>query len=121
MKKRSRMRTHRRFGMLPAEVLSFREFRASLAATLKRVREPGAAPVFVGSHRKAEAVVMSVSQYRELIDATERREAVEEALASVRAEGLEPGPEALELLEAIAAGDMDEEQAIQILLTRYQR
>jgi hypothetical protein len=36
--------------MRPPEVLSFREFRAGLAATLRRVQ---AGPVFVGSRRRA--------------------------------------------------------------------
>ncbi|MBW0010179.1 MAG: type II toxin-antitoxin system Phd/YefM family antitoxin, partial [Pseudonocardiales bacterium] len=86
------------------EVLSFRELRTGLAATLKRVQEPDSGPVFVGAHRKPEAVVMSVSHYRSLLAATERREAVAEALASMRAEGLEPSPEGLEMIEAIAEG-----------------
>jgi PHD/YefM family antitoxin component YafN of YafNO toxin-antitoxin module len=59
---------------------------------LERVQEPGAGPVFVGAHRKPEAVVMSVSRYEELVAAAQRRADVDEALASVRAEGLEPGP-----------------------------
>ena len=71
-------------------MLSFREFRAGLAATLKRVHAEG--PVFVGSHRKPEAVIMSVAHYRDLVEISERRAAVAEALASVRAEGLEPEP-----------------------------
>lgn len=108
-------------GMRPPEVLSFREFRAGLAATLKRVQAPGSGPVFVGAHRKPEAVVMSVSQYQELVDAAERRDAVAEALASVRAEGIEPSVEGLVLLEAIAAGEMTEEQAIEQLRQRYRR
>jgi len=74
--------------MRAPEVLSFREFRAGLAATLKRVQGEG--PVFVGSHRKPEAVIMSVAHYRDLVEISERRAAVAEALASVRAEGLEP-------------------------------
>jgi len=107
--------------MRPLEVLSFREFRAGLAATLKRVQASGSGPVFVGAHRKPEAVVMSVSQYQQLMEAAERREAVAEALASVRAEGLEPSVECLALLEAIAAGEMDEDQAIDQLRQRYRR
>jgi hypothetical protein len=50
-----------------------------------------------------------------------RREAVDEALASVRAEGLEPSPECLEMLEAIAEGRLSTEEARQRTLARYQR
>jgi PHD/YefM family antitoxin component YafN of YafNO toxin-antitoxin module len=103
------------------EVLSFREFRSGLAATLKRVREPGAAPVFVGAYRKPEAVVLSISQYQELVAAGESREHVAEALASVRAEGLEPSPEGLAMLAAVAEGRMSTEQAREAALARYRR
>ena len=101
------------------EVLSVREFRAELAATLKRVQDADAGPVFVGSHRKAEAVVMSVTQYQELVDAAERRDAVAEALASVRAEGLEPGEDGLSMLDAIAAGRISTTEARERTLARY--
>ena len=92
------------FGMVLPEVLSVREFRAELAATLKRVQDADAGPVFVGSHRKAEAVVMSVAQYQELTEAAERSDAVADALASVRAEGLEPSEDGLAMLDAIVGG-----------------
>ena len=105
--------------MQPPEVLSFREFRTGLAATLKRVQEPNSGPVFVGAHRKPEAVVMSVSHYRSLLASAERREAVAEALASVRAEGLEPSPEGLEMLAAIAEGRMSTDEARERTLARY--
>jgi PHD/YefM family antitoxin component YafN of YafNO toxin-antitoxin module len=103
------------------EVLSFREFRAGLAATFKRVQEPGSGPVFVGAHRKAEAVVMSVSQYQVLVEAAERRDAVSEALASVRAEGLEPSDEDLRLFTAVAAGDMTTDELRGQVLARCHR
>lgn len=107
--------------MRPPEVLSFREFRAGLAATLKWIQAPGNGPVFVGAHRKPEAVVMSASQYQQLVEAAERRDAVAEALASVRVEGLEPSVEGLALLEAIATGEMNEDQAIDQLRQLYRR
>ena len=101
------------------EVLSFREFRTGLAATLKRVQSPGSGPVFVGAHRRPEAVVMSVSQYQQLLESAERRDAVTEAVASVRAEGLQPSPAGLALLEAVAAGRVDEDRAIEQLRQHY--
>lgn len=105
--------------MLLPQVLSFREFRAGLAATLKRVQEPDAEPVFVGAHRKPEAVVMSVSHYQHLRDRAERREAVAEALASVRAEGLEPSADGLRLFAAVAAGTLTTEEMREQILARY--
>ncbi|QYN41157.1 type II toxin-antitoxin system prevent-host-death family antitoxin (plasmid) [Pseudonocardia sp. DSM 110487] len=106
--------------MLLPSVLSVREFRAELAATLRRVQE-GSGPVFVGAHRRPEAVVMSVSQYQQLVDAAERRDAVAEALASVRAEGLEPSDEGLALLEAIAEGRISTEEARARTLARHRK
>jgi PHD/YefM family antitoxin component YafN of YafNO toxin-antitoxin module len=107
--------------MRPPEVLSFREFRAGLAATLKRVQTPGSEPVFVGAHRKPEAVVMSVSHYEQLVAASERREAVAEAVASVRAEGLEPSTDALQMFTEIVAGDLDTDELRERVLARYVR
>ena len=67
---------------------------------------------------------MSVSESRKSPPAAElaaRREAVDEALASVRADGLEPGPECLQRLEAIAEGRLTTDEAIEQLLQRYRR
>lgn len=47
------------------------------------------------------------------------QEAVAEALASVRAEGLEPGPECLERLQAIAEGRLGCDEAVAQLLRHY--
>lgn len=105
--------------MRTPEVLSFREFRAGLSATLKRVQGEG--PVFVGAHRKPEAVIMSVAHYRDLVEMSERRAAVAEALASVRAEGLEPGPDDLGLFTALAGGEISTGQLRDEVLRRYLR
>ncbi len=59
--------------------------------------------------------------YRSLLAAAARREAVVEALASVRAEGLEPSPEGLEMLEAIAEGRMSTDEARERTLARYRK
>jgi PHD/YefM family antitoxin component YafN of YafNO toxin-antitoxin module len=103
------------------EVLSVREFRAGLAATLKRLQDEPDVAVFVGAHRRAEAVVMSVSQYEQLAEAAARSEAMREALASVRAEGLEPSPEGLQLLDAIVAGQLSSDEVRARILARYAR
>lgn len=107
------------FEVVVPEVLSVREFRAGLAAALARVVE--GSTVFVGAHRRPEVVVMSVEQYEALVRSAQLREAVAEALASVRAEGLEPTLDGLELLEAIASGRIEEDEAIAALRARHQR
>ena len=117
------MRTHS--GTLarvkPPEVLSFREFRSGLAATFRQVQEPDADPVFVGAHRRPEAVVMSVSHYQHLVEVSERREAVAEALASVRVEGLEPSADDLEMFTALGAGEMGSDELRARVMARYDR
>ena len=57
------------------KVLSFREFRAGLAGVLNQVRRSLDAAVFVGAHRRAEAVLVSVKQYEALQEASERQHA----------------------------------------------
>jgi PHD/YefM family antitoxin component YafN of YafNO toxin-antitoxin module len=64
------------------EVLSFRELRAGLAGVLDRARRSPDAAVFVGAHRRAEAVLVSVEQYEALQEAAEREHAVAATLAS---------------------------------------
>lgn len=107
--------------MEPPEVLTLREFRGSLASTLERVQSSGADPVFVGAHRKPSAVVMSVEHYRSLVDAAQRRAHVAEAIASVRAEGLEPGPDGLARLNDVADGRITTADARAAVLARYGR
>ena len=103
------------------EVLSFREFRAGLAGVLDRVRRSPDAAVFVGAHRRAEAVLVSVEQYEALQEASERQHAVAAALASVRAEGLEPGAEDLALFAEVAAGRLSTDELRERVLSRYRR
>jgi prevent-host-death family protein len=107
------------FRVVVPEVLSVREFRAGLAATVARVS--AGEPVFVGSHRKPEVVVMSVEQYEQLVRAAQSREAVAEALASVRAEGLEPSVETLAALEQVARGEVSDDDVLEQLRRRYQK
>lgn len=102
------------------EVWSVREFRAGLATALAKVTEQGSA-MFVGAHRRPEVVVMSVEQYEALVRSAQQREAVAEALASVRAEGLEPTLDGLEVLEGIASGRIEEDDGIAVLRVRHQR
>lgn len=97
-----------------------REFRAGMAAALAKVTEQGSA-VFVGPHRRPEVVVMSLEQYEALVRSAQQREAVAEALASVRAEGLEPTLDGLQVLEGIASGRIEEDEAIASLYARHQR
>ena len=101
-------------------VMSFREFRAGLAGVLDRVRRSPGTAIYVGSHRRAEAVLVSVEQYEALLETSERQHAVAAALASVRAEGLEPGADDLALFVQVAAGELTTEELRERVLSRYQ-
>jgi PHD/YefM family antitoxin component YafN of YafNO toxin-antitoxin module len=102
-------------------VLSFREFRTGLAGVLDRIRRSPDAAVYVGSHRRAEAVLVSVEQYEALLETSERQHAVAAALASVRAEGLEPSGEDLALFIEVAAGGLTTDKLRDRVLSRYRR
>lgn len=93
--------------------LSVREARQGLAQLMKRVREPGAGPVFVGSHRKPEVVIMSVEEYEKLVTG---QRAIDNSVASARLEGLEASAQDVELMKRVASGELTTEQAIEIAL-----
>jgi Antitoxin VbhA len=89
--------------------------------TPTRFCAPQEAAVFVGACRKAEAVVMSVDQYEAMQEASERQHAVAAALASVRADGLEPSPQDLALFAAVAAGELSTDELRDAVLGRYRK
>ena len=60
-------------------------------------------------------------QYEALQEASERQHAVAAALASVRAEGLEPGAEDLALFAEVAAGRLSTDELRERVLSRYRR
>jgi len=91
------------------------------AGLLDRVRRSPDAAVFVGAHRRAEAVLVSVEQYEALQEAAERQHAVAAALASVRAEGLEPSAEDLALFAEVAAGRLSTDELRERVLSPYRR
>ena len=79
------------------------------------------AAVFVGAHRRAEAVLVSVERYEALQEAADRQHAVAAALASVRAEGLEPSAADLVLFAEVAAGRLSTDELRERVLSRYRR
>jgi hypothetical protein len=63
----------------------------------------------------------SAEQYEALQEAAERQHAVAAALASVRADGLEPSQDDLELFVQVAAGQLTTDELRDRILTRYLR
>ena len=105
---------------LPDEVRSVGELRDHLAQAMTDVRRPGAAPVFVGRHRRREAVLLSAERYEQLLT-EERRAAAADALGSVRAEGLEPSPYGLDTLQQLVEGAVSVEDATAGLVAHYRQ
>lgn len=54
-----------------------------------------------------------------LVDRPTPREAVAEAVASARAEGLEPSAKGLEVVEQVAAGEIAVEEAVEVLVEHH--
>jgi hypothetical protein len=90
------------------DVLSVREAREQLPRLLDRFRGGDRSPVFLGSHRKTEAVMIPVDVYFELTE--RRRNAVAQGTASLRAEGLEPPPEIQIIVEQWVHGQLSTEE-----------
>ena len=65
-------------------------------------------------------MLVSVEQYEALLETSERQHAVAAALASVRAEGLEPGAADLALFVKVAAGELTTDELRERVLSRYQ-
>lgn len=97
------------------------EARQQLSRVLARFREEGpqAEPMFLGSHRAPEAVLVSYERYRVLLDALEELRAFREryradvtALASVRLEGQEPDMFSHAVEHRWVEGQLDDDQAL---------
>jgi PHD/YefM family antitoxin component YafN of YafNO toxin-antitoxin module len=89
--------------------LTIRETREQLSQVLQRFRHGDREPVFVGSRRHTEAVVLPVQVYDELLAAHERAvraQAVANATGSLRAEGLQASQAAESISARWAAGDI---------------
>ncbi|NUR90289.1 MAG: type II toxin-antitoxin system Phd/YefM family antitoxin [Nonomuraea sp.] len=112
--------------MKPAEVMTVSDARASLSRILADFHDAGstADPVFIGAHRKAEGVLLSVENYEELQalrERFERAEAVASAWGSVTAEGLVPTPGSAHDTDDYIAGKIDADELLRRALNRHQR
>lgn len=101
-----------------AEILGVAEARRRLPELLHRIRDGGRDPVFLGSHRRPEAVMLPLAVYEELQG--RRTHAVDDAAGSLRAEGLAPSTIAAELAERYARGELTAAQ-LEAMLLAYHR
>ncbi|RJO79973.1 hypothetical protein D5S18_01595 [Nocardia panacis] len=84
---------------------------------LERFRRGDRTPVGVGSHRKTEAVMVPLAVFEELT--AERTRALTSATGSLRAEGLEAGPEAEDIFDRWARGEITTAQMRQLIRDRH--
>lgn len=100
------------------DVLGVAEARKQLPELLARFSRGSADSVFVGPHRKAVGVLVPVQVYDELRG--ERERAVDDAVGSLHAEGLEPSSVATELADLFARGRITARQ-MEAMLLAYHR
>jgi hypothetical protein len=100
--------------MTRQEVLGVAEARKQLPDLLAGFSRGSANSVFLGAHRKAVGVLVPVKVYDELRG--EREHAVDDAVGSLRAEGLEPSSVATELAGLFAQGRITAGQMEAMLL-----
>lgn len=87
-----------------AETLSVREAREQLPSLLERFRRGERAPVYLGSHRRTEAVMLPVEVYDELM--AQRQNAADQSLASLRVEGYTHNPAVEVVIERWVHGEI---------------
>ena len=104
--------------MSPEVVLGVAEARQRLPELLHDIRQGRADPVYFGSHRRPEAVVLSVEIYDELTG--RRTHTVADAAGSLRAEGLEPTRVGAELARRYSRGEITAAQ-LEAMLLAYHR
>jgi hypothetical protein len=65
---------------------------------------------------------MSVVREQEILwEPDDPREAVADTLASLRVDGLEPSPFGMSVLQRVADGEIDEDEAVAILIRHYRK
>lgn len=112
--------------MRPTEVVTVTDARSMLPQLLSHLRDGGsdAEPVFIGAHRKAAGVLISVELFEELTalrDKLARREAVASARGSVTAEGLMPTGGFMQDAHEFTEGSIDADESARRAIERHSR
>jgi Antitoxin VbhA len=112
--------------MRPTEVVTVTDARSMLPQLLSHLHDggPDAEPVFIGAHRKAAGVLISVELFEELTALREkfaRRESVASAWGSVTAEGLVPTGGFTQDADEFAEGSIDADELARRAIKRHDR
>jgi PHD/YefM family antitoxin component YafN of YafNO toxin-antitoxin module len=108
------------------EVVTVTDARANLSRILSDLNDAGsqAEPVFIGAHRRAEGVLLSVDAYQELAALRERFEragSVASAWGSLNAEGLTPTAHVVRDTEEFTSGAIDADELARRAVARHRR
>lgn len=112
--------------MRPAEVITVTDARSMLPQLLSGFHDsgPDAEPVYIGAHRRAAGVLISVELYEELTALRERfdrQESIASALGSVMAEGLTPTSEFMQDSHEFVEGQIDADELTRRAIERHRR
>jgi antitoxin StbD len=109
--------------MAIVHVLPLSVVRGRLSELVARFRTEGigAEPIVFGSQRRPEAVLLPYETYERLRESAARREVLDEATASVRAEGLEPSGVADGIAERWVRGEITEDEMYAETVRQYRR
>jgi len=108
------------------EVVTVSDARANLSRILSDLHDAGpqAEPVFIGAHRKAEGVLLSVESYQELAALREqfkRGAVVASAWGSLSAEGLTPTAQFIADADEFTGGLLDADELVRRAIARHRR
>ncbi len=94
---------------VPPQTLGVIEARERLPQILEEFRRGSQAPVFIGSHRRTEAVIIPVGSYQRQ-DVAGRANALNSALGSLRAEGLTPSSALAAIMTQWTRGEISDKE-----------
>jgi PHD/YefM family antitoxin component YafN of YafNO toxin-antitoxin module len=109
-----------------AEVVTVSDARANLSRILSDLHDSGsgAEPVFIGAHRKAEGVLLSLELYERLLAAHEHLERaadVASAWGSTHAEGLDPSPQTMRDADEYINGQVSIDELVERVIVRHKK
>lgn len=103
------------------EVMTVSDARAHLSQMISDLDRAGesAEPVVIGSHRKAQVVVLSAAAYGRIMATLERYQALESVKGSLRAEGMAPSSAWEQDAAAVAEGRLSADGMVGRALRRH--
>lgn len=117
-------------GMRPAEVITVTDARSMLPQLLSSLHDdgPDAEPVYIGAHRRAAGVLVSVERFEEMTEELAalrerfaRHESIASALGSVMAEGVTPTSAFMQDAQEFIDGRIDDDELTRRAIERHRK